>query len=232
MRNELNSPASATRSTMPKRSAMTCWRLAWRRLRRGALWPHAAGGGPRAAAGWWRVTHTAAGWTLRHTRDEPPHSTTGLDLLGDPARSGLPSTPTVQATAGTPPACRSRTCSRRRLGSQSPTGDRPYPYKKRQLEGSGRWRGSLPRTSLQCGQQPHHVVDVSLGTRSPGPLLGCEFAAGRSVLVGDPLQIGDETRIGPHQRDLIVRCTPATFSCWSSVCGAENSSDCDGMTLT
>ena len=29
MRNELNSPASATRSTMPKRSAMTCWRLAW-----------------------------------------------------------------------------------------------------------------------------------------------------------------------------------------------------------
>src|SRR5512133_2785345 len=42
---------------MPKRSAMSCWRLAWRRLRRGALWPHTAGGGPRAAAGRWRVTH-------------------------------------------------------------------------------------------------------------------------------------------------------------------------------
>ena len=35
----------------------------------------------------------------------------------------------VTATAGTPPACRSRTCSRRRLGSQSPTGDRPYRSK-------------------------------------------------------------------------------------------------------
>jgi hypothetical protein len=69
--------------------------------------------------------NTVAGRTLRLTRDERPHSTTGLDLLGDRAVSGLPSAPTVPATAGTSPACRSRTCSRRRPGSQSPIEDRP-----------------------------------------------------------------------------------------------------------
>jgi hypothetical protein len=42
-----SSPArrAATRSTTPKRSAMTCRRLAWRGDGSGALWPHTAGGG-------------------------------------------------------------------------------------------------------------------------------------------------------------------------------------------
>jgi len=98
----------------------------------------------RAAAGCWRVTYRCRADPTTHTHDERPHSTTGLDLLGDRAGSGLPSTPTVQATAGTPPACRSRTCSRRRLGSQSPTGDRPYPSKnansRARAGGEGRFR--------------------------------------------------------------------------------------------
>src|SRR5512132_1193772 len=95
----------------------------------------------RGGPGGRRVTHHRRADPTTH-RDEPPHSTTGLDLLGDPAGSGLPSTPTVQATAGTPPACRSRTCSRRRLGSQSPT--RPYPSKnassRARAGGEGRFR--------------------------------------------------------------------------------------------
>ena len=112
---------------MMKRSAMTCWRLAWRWLRPEPTQPHGECG-PRAAAGWWRVTTPPPGGP-HDTRDERPTRRPAWTCLGDRAGSGLPSTPTGQATAGTPPACRSRTCSRRRLGLQSPIGDRPYRSK-------------------------------------------------------------------------------------------------------
>jgi hypothetical protein len=79
-------------------------------------------------------TQPRGGHTARRTLRDTRRTASVDDLpgpLGDPTGSGLPSTPTVQARAGTPPACRSRTCSRRRLGSQSPTGTAPIRPKTR-----------------------------------------------------------------------------------------------------
>jgi hypothetical protein len=90
---------------------------------------HTAHGGPRAPAGWWRVTH-------RRRADPTTHAKNRLTRRPAWTCWVIPQDPVCPAHhragyGGTPPACRSRTCSRRRLGSQLPTGDCPYPFKTR-----------------------------------------------------------------------------------------------------
>jgi hypothetical protein len=93
MRNELNSPASATRSTMPKRSAMTRRPLGTHRSEHSALSADSTVAGPSRASDSWVPKVGADGDTGRPLRPEGPSgratwSSTRCQLSGRAPRRG------------------------------------------------------------------------------------------------------------------------------------------------